>query len=223
MKRVIGIVIAVCIMVIGVIYFLEKASKFVTRTIDTTPTMEQKAPEEAGIMERYQEIEKQFNLMRKDGVAGDNWTREVFPGDERDSRLIEQSLLAAENLFHELVKIPPSERYPDLKHEIELFMAHEMSHLLVASRRDQDLGGLETFLLFASRMDTSPDTFGVNPAKLREEALNMAKKEIKVLRPRLREGSGDARGYLQHILRAWQFSPNELGLTKQDMREITGK
>lgn len=223
MKRIIGLAIALLIMAIGVIYMLEKAKDSFTSSATTTMTrLEQKAQEITVVIEKYQEIEKQFNLVRRD-TPSQGWTREVFEGDERNSSQIEESLHKMEALLEQLDELPPSTSYPDLKHEIQLVMVHEASNLLIVARRDQDLRGLEAFLGFASRIDTSPETFNVSPDQLRNEALVMARKEVAVLRPRLREGSGDARGYLQHILRAWKFTPSQLGLTKEDMREIPDK
>ncbi|MDQ5969480.1 MAG: hypothetical protein QG579_637 [Patescibacteria group bacterium] len=223
MKRLL-VIIPLVLFVILVVSIIPRHQTIddVSLLADTTQ-MEQKTPEEVTIMEKYQEIEKLFDLAKRDQVISDNWATEVFPGNERGADQIEQSLSTMGSLLKQLEKLPRSERYPDLKHEIELFMAHEMTSLLVVARRDQDLRGLETFLRFASRMDTSPDTFGVSPENLRNEALIMAKKEVAILRPRLREGSGDAQGYLQHILRSWRFSPNQLGLTKEEMREIADK
>jgi hypothetical protein len=219
MKKIFLIVIVCLVALVGSLaYNIDRGSDRYSRM-----AVEQKTPEEAVVVDKYKEIEHMFDLVKKDPVVGDNWATEVFPGDERDSRMIKQSLMATDDLRRELEKLPPSERYPDLKHEVELFMAHEATNLLVAARRDQDLEGLETFLRFASRMDTSPDTFGVSPDQLRNEALIMAKKEIVILRPRLREGSGDARVYLQHIIRAWRFTPSQLGLTKEDMKEVADK
>ncbi len=211
-------------MALGGLYLTEKPKDIATPSSATTTMtrLEQKAQEITVVIEKYQEIEKQFNLVRRD-TPSQGWTREVFEGDERNSSQIEENLRKMEVLLGRLDELSPSTSYPDLKHEIQLAMVHEASNLLIVARRDQDLQGLEVFLEFVSRMDTSPDTFRVSPDQLRNEALVMARKEVAVLRPRLLEGSGDARGYLQHILRAWQFSPNELGLTKQDMREVADK
>ncbi len=225
MKKTLSLILAICIMALGVIYILGQGAKVVTPTVTTNApqTLEQTAPEEPWVIVKYQEIEKRFNFLGKDPVVGDNWAREILPGEERSSNQITEDLHKMETLLGELSKLPPSARYPELKHDVLLAVAHEMTSLLVVARRDQDLGGLEAFLKFASKMDTPAETFGIKPKELRAEALVMAQREVATLRPRLREGSGDARGYLQHILRAWQFSPNQLGLTKEDMKEVADK
>jgi hypothetical protein len=225
MKKNLGVIIAICVMALGGLYLTEKPKDIATpsaATTDTAPTLEQMAPGETAVLEKYREISNQFNLVRRD-TPSQGWTREVFEGDERNSSQIEESLQKMETLLEQLNELPPSTRYPNLKHEIQLVMVHEASNLLIVSRRDQDLRGLEAFLEFASKMDTSPETFNVSPDQLRNEALVMAKKEVAILRPRLREGSGDAQGYLQHIIRAWRFTPSQLGLTKEDMKEVADK
>ncbi len=182
--------------------------------------MEQKAPdEEVVVLEKYHEISNQFNILRRDAPS-QGWTREVFEGDERNSSQIEENLQKMETLLEQLDELPPSTRYPDLKRDVQLVMVHEASNLLIVSRRDQDLRGLEAFLGFASRIDTSPDTFKVSPDKLRAEALVMARKEVETLRSRLRKGDESAWRYVEHILRAWKFSSTQLGLTLDDLKKV---
>ena len=46
----------------------------------------------------------------------------------------------------------------------------------------------------------------------------MAKKEVADMRPRIREGSGDAIGGLTMLYNEWQFTREELGLTAEEAK-----
>lgn len=213
MKRTIGLILAFFVMACGFLYGVNK-----NRTLQVD-----KASAPVVVTDKLDEIQAEFDVVQKDRGLKDSWAAEVFPGDERDSSQIEQSLVAAKAIKKDLENLPVTDKSTDLKQRVHLFMAHEATNLLVVARRDQDLRALEVFLRFASIIDTSPDTFGVSPDQLRNEALVMARKEVAILRPRLREGSGDAQVYLQHIIRAWRFTPSQLGLTKEDMKEVADK
>lgn len=167
-------------------------------------------------------IDKTFSDIKAARGVSEGWATEVRPGDTRGTDQIVMDLLKMENLQKELDELGPSDHVGLLQGDMRQVMIDDLRLVLRIAQRDQELSALGQFLRIAPKLDTSlEEDFGVNPKELRAEALKMAKHEMIEMRPRLRDGDGDAVGYVVAVLREWQFTPQEIGLTVQDMKSIS--
>lgn len=167
------------------------------------------------------EIEKDFENLKSERHLSEGWAVDVRPGDTRDANSIAGILVRLKYLQANLDKLGPSDRVANLSNEIRQVRMDDLKLLLRISLRDKDLDALSSFLRYAPEMDTDLENdFGIKPENLRAEALIMAKKEVAELRPRLHGESSDAVGAVIYIMREWQFTPKEIGLTAEDLKTL---
>lgn len=167
-------------------------------------------------------VEKTFSDIKATRGVSEGWATEVRPGDTRGTDQIVMDLLKMENLQKELDELGPSDRVAGLQMDMRTVMIDDLKLVLRIAKRDQELGALGQFLRIAPKLDTSlEEDFGVNPKELRADALRMAKREVAEMRPRLHDGDGDAIGAVASILQEWQFTPQEIGLSAQDMKSLS--
>lgn len=180
-------------------------------------TLEASTPTEDSLM--VAEVEKQFSDFKRFRDLSVGWAAEVRPGDRRDIRGVGDDLTKLSTLEKLLSDTPNTDKVGNLRSSIREFMIEDSKLLLRKARGEEDIWALGQFVRYAQDLDVDLETdFGVKAADLRKEALVMAKKEVVEMRPRIRDGSGDAIGGLQMLYNEWQFTREELGLTAEEVK-----
>jgi hypothetical protein len=184
---------------------------------DPSQAVEASVPSADSLM--VAEVEKQFSDFKRFRDTSVGWAAEVRPGDQRDSRNVGDDLSKLSVMEKLLADAPNSDKVGNLRAGIRELMIEDSKLLLRKARSEQDIWALGQFVRHAQNLDVDLETdFDVKPADLRNEALVMAKKEVAEMRPRIREGSGDAIGGLQILYNEWQFTREELGLTVEEAK-----
>ena len=166
------------------------------------------------------EVEKQFSDFKQYRDTSSGWAAEVRPGDRRDTREVGDSLGKLSMMEKMVADAPNTDKVGNLRAGIREFMIEDSKLLLRKARSERDIWALGQFVRYAQNLDVDLETdFSVKAADLRKEALVMAKKEVaEELRPRIREGNGDAIGGLMMLYNEWQFTREELGLTAEEAK-----
>ncbi|MEK7176155.1 MAG: hypothetical protein AAB695_02145 [Patescibacteria group bacterium] len=168
------------------------------------------------------EVERDFASFKGYRDTSVGWAAEVRPGDRRSTNEVGNDLAKLSSMEALIVDAPNSDKVGSLRGEIRSLMIEDSKLLLRKARSEQNIWALGQFVRFAKDLDVDLETdFGVKPADLRKEALVMAQKEVAELRPRIRDGSGDAIGALMTLNNEWQFTREELGLTADEARLLT--
>ena len=171
--------------------------------------------------EDVERIDKIFTNIKVGRGVSEGWATEVRPGDTRRINQIVIDLMKMEILQKDLDELDPSDQVAGLQSDIRQVMIDDLRLVLRIATRDEELGALGQFLRIAPKLDTSlEEDFGTNPTELRAEALKIARKDVAEMRPRLHDGDSEAIGYVASVLQEWQFAPQEIGLTAQDMKSI---
>lgn len=153
----------------------------------------------------------------------EGWAEQIRPGDTRSAYNILMSLRKMEGLQDEVHALGLNDRTEPIRVEIRTLMLNDLKLLLRASETENYLAGVGEFLRIAPGLDTSlEEDFGVKPEEVRTLALKIAKSELAEERIGTTEGS-DMAGYALGVLREWQFTPEELGLSAEDMKVIRGR
>jgi len=167
------------------------------------------------------DAEESFAAVKGGRDAFEGWAVEVRPGNRRDSYAIKVDLIEMERIQSSLDGIT-GDRVVGLRGEIREVMISDLKLLLRTAEVDDSLSAIDEFLRIAPKLDTTLESdFGLDQKKLRDLALKIAKAETAKMLPRFREGSADAAGYLEYVLREWQFTPAQLGLTPKDVSALS--
>jgi len=167
------------------------------------------------------DAEKSFAEVKGGRGVVEGWATEIRPGSRRDSNAIVNDLFEMERIQSSLDDIT-SDRVVGLRGEIREVMISDLKLLLRTAEVEPNLSAVDEFLRIAPRLDTSLESdFGLDQKKLRDLALKIAKSEMITLLPRFREGSADVAGYISYVLREWQFTPAQLGLTPKDVAALS--
>lgn len=168
------------------------------------------------------DVEKELGHMKLLRDAKSGWAAEVQPGDRRTTREVEESLSKFAMLQKRLEDAGSSEKVSALRRDIHTFMTEDTKMLLRKARVEQDIWALGAFVRYAKGLNVSLEKdFNVTSENLRTEALVMARKKVLELRPRIKEESGDAIGGLLDIYNEWGFTPQDLGLTVEEVKLVT--
>lgn len=168
------------------------------------------------------EVEKKFSDFKRMRDTSVGWASEVRPGDRRSTNGVEDDLMELFIMDKLIGDAPDTDKVGALRSGIRELMIEDCKLLLRKARSEQDIWALGQFVRHSQNLDVSLETdFGVKPDVLRKEALVMARKEVLELRPRIKEGSGDAIGGLQILYNKWQFTREELGLTAEEAKLLT--
>ncbi len=166
-------------------------------------------------------IESAFTSIKSVRGVSEGWAVDVRPGSTRSTETIIGNLTAMEHLQEDLHRFGSSDRVSNLSKEIREVMLDDLRLLLRVAKQERELGALNTFVLMAPKLETSlEEDFGMSSEELREDAVEIAKSEVAKRQPWLREGNADASGWLTKTLQEWQFNPQEIGLTAQDMKSL---
>ncbi len=161
--------------------------------------------------------ERDFAEIKAHRHVSEGWASEVRPGDTRGMNEISTDLSMMNLVTERLNKLGDSDRVRDLQEEIRSAMIEDCRQLLMQAEQNSDLDELLAFLRFAPNLDTSlEEDFGVNAKDLRAKALVMAKRVV--ASQRIRPTEGDPIGT---ILREWQFTQQELGLSAKELAEAS--
>ncbi len=164
------------------------------------------------------DIERDFNDLKRYRDTSVGQFAEVRPGDGRNIREVGDGLAKLSSMQTLIDDAPNTDKVGNLRTGIRELMIEDSKLLLRKARSEQDIRALGQFVRYAQNLDVSlEDDFGIKPADLRKEALAMAKKEVVEMRPRIRDGSGDAVGGLMMLYNEWQFTREELGLTADEV------
>ena len=145
------------------------------------------------------------------------WAAEVRPGDYRETRYITEGIRKLAVIDEQLAVLPTSDKVGVLRSEIRLLMLQDSKLLLQKARIEKDIDALDDFLEFTQDLDVEPkQEFGIDAAGLRAEALVMAKAYVTKYRP----FNSDTSAGVDAIIREWQFTPQEIGLTAAEMKEL---
>lgn len=142
------------------------------------------------------------------------WTQQV-----RRRQVGYEEAELARQLLRRARELPTSDRAAILKEETRDLLLAVTAELLARARRERSLSTLERALDLVEFGGFQASELDIDPGSLEAEALEMARAEVRNLRPRITT-SADAQGLVAHLVSRWGFSHDDLGLTEAEIEAL---
>lgn len=142
------------------------------------------------------------------------WTQQV-----RRRQVGYEEAELARQLLRRARELPTSDRAAHIEEEARGLLLAVTADLLAQARRERSLSSVERALDLVDFGGFEAHEVGVDPEELWEEVVEMARAEVKILRPRITT-SADAVGLVAHLVSRWGFSHDDLGLTEAEVEAL---